>query len=176
MDTQKRSFTVCHLCERNTVSFDDQFRPVCREHEGTTDIGTGVDAVSRVTGGLSEDRPAVDQEHVPSLDSSNTVDEWSRIPVSPGPADSQLEPRSFRSGIPSADPVNTKADIVSPQTDISEHPGTEPDGPAEDSHSLPHVRQSAVVSQTPGRSTPTQTRPRSVRRPLPSQAQRRGDG
>lgn len=176
VDTQKSSLAVCHLCERDTVGFDDRFRPACREHGGTSDIESVVDVASRVTGGLSEDRPAVDQEHVPSLDSSNTVDEWSRIPVSPGPADSHLEPRSFDSGIPSADPVSTKAVIVSPQTDISVYLGTEPDGPAEDSHSLPHVRQSAVVSQTPGRSTPTQTRPRSVRRPLPSQAQRRGDG
>ena len=142
------------------------------------DIGTGVDVdvVSRVTGGLSEDRPAVDQEHVPSLVSGNTVDEWSRVPVSPGRADSQPEPRSLHTGILSADLVDTKAVIVSPQTDISVHLGTEPDGSAEDSHSLPHARQSDVGSQAPDRSAPTQTRPRSVRRPLPSQAQRRGDG
>ena len=176
MDTKREWLAVCHLCEQDSVTFDGRLRPVCRDHEGTTDIGTVVDAVAPVTGGLSEDRPAVGQGYVPSLDSSNTVNEWSRIPVSPGPADSHLEPRSFHSGTPSADPVNTKTAIVSPQTYISVHLGSEPDRPAEDSRSLPHVRQSAVGSQSPGRSTPTQTRPRSVRRPLPSKAQRREDG
>ena len=176
MDTKREWLAVCHLCERVSVTFDGRLRPVCRDHEGTTDIGTVVDSVAPVTGGLSDDRPAVGQGYVPSLDSSNTVDEWSSIPVSPGPADSHLEPRSFHSGTPSADPVNTKTAIVSPQTDISVHLGSEPDGTAEDSRSLPLVRQSAVGSRSPGRSTPTQTRPRSVRRPLPSQAQRRRDG
>jgi len=175
VDTQKESLAVCHLCERGSVTFDGQFRPVCSEHEETTHSGASFDAVSPVTGGSSEDRSAVDQEHVSSPDSTSAVDEWRRTPVSAGPADSQLEPRSVHIGTPTAEPVNTKAVIVSPQTDIDVDLGTEPDGPAEDPQNLPHVRQSALGFQSPVQSTPAQTGPRSVRRPLPSQAQRRGD-
>lgn len=176
MDTQKESLAICYLCGRGSVTFDGRFRPVCREHEETTDIRAPFNAVSPVTGGLSEDRPTVNQEQVSSLNSSSTVDERSRTPVSRGPGDSRLGARSLALGVPNADPVNTEAVILSPQTDITVHLGTEHDGPAEDSNKVPHVRQSAAGSQSPGSSTPTQTRSRSVRRPLPSQAQRRGDG
>lgn len=173
MDTQRQSLAVCHRCQRLSVRFDDRHRPVCREHDEATSFGIAADTPSPVTHNLPEGLRPADQEHTPSTNSGNRIDESGGGSILPRLTDSQDEPRPLPVTNPSANPANTIAVGYLPKLDDRERPDTEPDESVESSHAASHIGRGALRSQLSSQPSFPRARPRVVRRPLPSQSQRR---